>query len=133
MEKLKIVFLSEGNCCRSQMAEGFAKKLGSDVMQASSAGINPDKRVKPQAITAMHDVGIDISKHTPKSIDDIQAPDVAISMDAENPNIIPGAINLDWSLANPDGKDDAFYNRVRDIIASRVRVLINDIKEGQFL
>ncbi len=130
MKKLKVVFLSEGNCCRSQMAEGFAKKWGSDVMEAFSAGINPDKSVKPEAVAAMKEVGIDISKQKPKSIDAIEYPDIAISMDAENPSSIPGVTCLDWSLANPNGKGDDFFKRVRGIIASRVRVLIQDIKDG---
>jgi protein-tyrosine-phosphatase len=130
MEKLKVVFLSEGNCCRSQMAEGFAKKWGKDVMVPMSAGLNPDSKVKPEAVKAMKEAGIDISMQKPKAVDDIEFPDVAISMDAEKPSSIPGVTCIEWSLANPEGKGDAFYKRLRDIIASRVRVLIQDIKDG---
>lgn len=133
MEKLKVLFLSEGNCCRSQMAEGFAKKYGSDVMIPTSAGINADKAIKPEAIKSMKDAGIDISAQRPKSIDDVDFPDVAISMDAENPCSLPGVVCLDWSLASPEGKGEAFYKRVRDIIASRVRVLVQDIKDGDLI
>ena len=133
MEKIKVLFLSEGNCCRSQMAEGFAKKWGSDVMIPMSAGINPDSKVKPAAIKTMKIAGIDISGQKTKAIDDVEFPDVAISMDAENPASIPGVVCIDWALANPEGKDETFYNRVRDIIASRVRVLIQDIKDGDLL
>ena len=130
MDKLKVLFLSEGNCCRSQMAEGFAKKWGSDVMTAMSAGLNPDKAVKPECIKVMKDAGVDISSHKTKAVEDVEYPDIAISMDAEKPASIPGVVCLDWSLASPEGKDDNFYKRVRDIIASRVRVLIQDIKDG---
>lgn len=133
MEKLKVLFLSEGNCCRSQMAEGFAKKLGSDVMIPMSAGLNPDSKVKPEAIAAMKDAGIDISSQRPKAVEDVEFPDVAISMDAENPCSIPDVVCLDWSLASPEGRDEAFYKRVRDIIAARVRVLIQDIKDGDLI
>lgn len=133
MEKIKIVFLSRGNCCRSQMAEGFARKWGSDVMIPFSAGIDPDDKIIPETIKVMKDVGVDISLQKPKSIDDIEFPDVAISMDAEEPCRIPGVTCIDWSLADPAGKDDKFYKRVRDIIASRVRVLIGDIKDGDLI
>jgi arsenate reductase len=133
MDKLKVLFLSEGNCCRSQMAEGFAKKWGSDVMIPMSAGVHPDASIRPEAIKYMKEAGVDISSQHPKAIEDVEFPDVVISMDAENPCSIPDVVCLDWSLASPEGRDEAFYKRVRDIIASRVRVLIQDIKDGDLI
>ena len=62
----KILFLCTGNSCRSQMAEGFAKKLGWD---AHSAGTDPEIVVNHNAIKAMNEMGIDISHHKPKSLD----------------------------------------------------------------
>lgn len=129
MDKIKVAFLSNGNCCRSQMAEGLARKLGSDIMIASSAGNNPDGKVRPEAIKAMKDIGIDISMQKTKSIKDIDKPDLIVSMDVENPCKIQGVTCIDWCLADPEGRDNAFYSRVRDIIASRMRVLIDDLKE----
>ena len=64
--KLKILFLCTGNSCRSQIAEGYAKKLGWD---AHSAGTHPEITVNHNAIKTMNEIGIDISHHTPKSLD----------------------------------------------------------------
>ena len=64
--KQKILFLCTGNSCRSQMAEGFAKKLGWD---AHSAGTHPEIAINHNAIKVMNEMEIDISHHKPKSLD----------------------------------------------------------------
>ena len=61
----KILFLCTGNSCRSQMAEGWAKQLHPDAMEASSAGTNPGS-VDPRAIKVMAEAGVDISGHRSK-------------------------------------------------------------------
>jgi len=65
-EKKKILILCTGNSCRSQMAEGFARKVG---WQVFSAGTNPEIKVSPFAVYVMQEMKIDISHHTPKSVD----------------------------------------------------------------
>ena len=65
MKKLRILFLCTGNSCRSQMAEGFAKALKGDVIEAYSAGIETHGMNK-NAIKVMAEVGIDISNHRSK-------------------------------------------------------------------
>jgi len=70
-DKKKILFLCTGNACRSQIAEGWAEHLKSDTIEAFSAGINPIG-VSSRAIKTMAEVGIDISNHTSKHIDDLQ-------------------------------------------------------------
>ena len=59
-EKLKILFLCTGNSCRSQMAEGWARALKADVLQAWSAGIETHG-LNPFAVRAMQESGVDIS------------------------------------------------------------------------
>ena len=66
-EKKKILILCTGNSCRSQMAEGFARKSG---WLAFSAGIKPEIKVNPFAVKVMDEVNIDISNHIPQGIDD---------------------------------------------------------------
>ena len=65
-EKYKILIICTGNSCRSQMAEGFARNAGWQVL---SAGIKPEIRVNPFAVKVMLEMGIDISHHTPQIVD----------------------------------------------------------------
>jgi arsenate reductase len=69
--KLRVLFLCTGNSCRSQMAEGWARHLKGELLDASSAGTHP-KRLDPLAVQVMADVGIDIATQQPKSLADVQ-------------------------------------------------------------
>ena len=66
---IRILFLCTGNACRSQMAEGWARHLKADVIEAFSAGIRPIG-VSSRAIKAMTEAGVDISTQTSNHIDD---------------------------------------------------------------
>ncbi len=70
MSVKKILFLCTGNSCRSQMAEGWAKKLLPDTYKAWSAGIETHG-LNPQAVQVMDEVGVDISGHTSKLVSDL--------------------------------------------------------------
>jgi arsenate reductase len=67
--KLKILFLCTGNSCRSQMAEGLARHLKSDIVDAFSAGSKPIG-IDPLAVRVMAEIGIDISGQRSKHVDD---------------------------------------------------------------
>ena len=69
-EKLNILFLCTGNACRSQMAEGWAKKLKSDCIEAFSAGIAP-AGLSSRAVKVMAEAGVDISGQSSKHINDL--------------------------------------------------------------
>ena len=68
MRKLKILFLCTGNSCRSQMAEGWARALMGDVIEAYSAGIETHG-LNPNAVKVMAEAGVDISGHASKNVD----------------------------------------------------------------
>ena len=68
--KTKILFLCTGNSCRSQMAEGWAKHLKNDVIEAYSAGIEKHG-TNPLAIKVMAEVGVDISRQDSKMINEL--------------------------------------------------------------
>ncbi len=70
MKKLKILFLCTGNSCRSQMAEGWARALKSDVIEAYSAGIETHG-LNPNAVKVMAEAGVDISHHESKNVADL--------------------------------------------------------------
>src|SRR6056297_2074414 len=67
MKKLKVLFLCTGNSCRSQIAEGWAKALKSDTIEAYSAGIETHG-LNPNAVKVMAEAGIDISGHKSQNI-----------------------------------------------------------------
>ena len=69
-EKRKILFLCTGNSCRSQMAEGWARALKGDVIEAYSAGIETHG-LNPSAVAVMAEAGLDISSHASKRVDDL--------------------------------------------------------------
>lgn len=73
-EKIKVLFLCTGNACRSQMAEGWARHLKSDVIEAYSAGVWP-AGVSSRAIQVMAEVGVDISSQTSDHVDDFKTID----------------------------------------------------------
>lgn len=68
--KISILFLCTGNSCRSQMAEGWAKHLKGDIIDAYSAGVEPHA-LDRRAVKAMAEAGVDISKHHSKHINDL--------------------------------------------------------------
>jgi arsenate reductase (thioredoxin) len=70
-QKLKILFLCTGNSCRSQMAEGWARALKDNEIEAYSAGVDPHG-INPRAVRAMREAGVDISSHHSKHTDELQ-------------------------------------------------------------
>ncbi len=70
-EKTKILFLCTGNSCRSQMAEGWARALKSDVIEAWSAGIETHG-LNPRAVKVMAEAGVDISGHESKTTEAVK-------------------------------------------------------------
>ena len=67
-EKKRVLILCTGNSARSQMAEGILRHDGGGQFEVESAGVNPG-RVRPEAVEAMREIGIDISGHRSKSAD----------------------------------------------------------------
>ncbi|PIR24755.1 MAG: arsenate reductase [Deltaproteobacteria bacterium CG_4_10_14_0_2_um_filter_43_8] len=71
MSKINILFLCTGNSCRSQMAEGWAKHLKSDKINAYSAGIETHG-LNQNAVKVMAEAGVDISKHRSQHVDELK-------------------------------------------------------------
>ncbi len=70
-EKLKILFLCTGNSCRSQMAEGWTKKLKDDIIDVYSAGVETHG-LNPNAVEVMTEAGVNISNYRSKLIDEFK-------------------------------------------------------------
>ena len=124
-----ILFLCTGNSCRSQMAEGFAKKMLPKNMEIFSAGLEP-KGVHPMAIKVMQEVGIDISKQKSKNISEIPIDkiDSVVTLcgdAAERCPIFPGKVKrIHWELEDPakaqgsEEENTQAFRKVRDKIKS---------------
>src|SRR3954464_2442918 len=137
MNKLKVLFLCTGNSCRSQMAEGWARTLKGDSIEAFSAGTNPHG-LNPLAVRVMAEAGVDISGHRSKHVDELTgvAPDYVVTVcdDAnEACPVFPGKAKRQHvgfddppRLARSAGSEEEalqHYRRVRDEIGAFVRTL----------
>jgi arsenate reductase len=133
--KSRVLFLCTHNSARSQMAEGWLRHLGGERFEAHSAGTE-ETPVRPLAIRAMSEVGVDISGQTSKTLElYIQQPwDVIITVcDQANEScpLFPGGKHrLHWSLPDPSkatGSDEGqltAYRQVRDTLRERIEGLI---------
>ncbi len=135
MEKKKVAFVCVHNSCRSQMAEGWAKHLGADVIESYSAGTEEYHQVKPKAVQVMEEAGIDMSGHHPKLLDEIPFEvDILISMGCgvACPFVIC-KYEEDWGIEDPSGGSLDDFRVTRDILKDKVQRLITDIKTGKYL
>lgn len=131
MTSRRVLFLCTHNSARSQMAEGLLRELGSDRFEAHSAGTEATT-VRPLAIRAMQEIGIDITGQRSKLLDEYagQPFDLVITVcdDArEACPFFPGAREqLHWSLPDPSkatGTEDArlaVFREVRDELRRRI-------------
>jgi arsenate reductase (thioredoxin) len=92
--KLKVLFLCTGNSCRSQMAEGFARALRGDLIDAYSAGVEPHG-MNPRAVKVMEEAGVPIAAQRSRHVDelkDIRFDDVITVCDHANETcpVFPG-------------------------------------------
>ncbi|MGB3963900.1 MAG: arsenate reductase ArsC, partial [Tepidanaerobacteraceae bacterium] len=123
------------NSCRSQMAEGWAKKLGSDVLEAYSAGTENYPEVKPLAVQVMEEAGVDMSDHHPKLLSSTLAEvDILVTMgcNVECP-YVPCRHREDWGIVDPSYGPIEDYRKTRDIIKDKVEDLIQRVKNGEIL
>jgi arsenate reductase len=137
--KPKILFLCTGNSCRSQMAEGWANRLGGDRVEAMSAGIEAHGK-NPRAIAVMREAGVDIShqESTRVTPEMLAQADLVVTVcghaDEHCPVLPAGVQKQHWPLEDPakaTGTDDeimAKFRATRDEVKSRVEDLIGEMK-----
>jgi arsenate reductase len=126
----KVLFLCIGNSCRSQMAEGFARKYGSDVMQAASAGLSPASIVQPLTKKVMEAKNINIDSQSPKSLNSVpvRSFDLIVNMSGTRlPTRVPMPVR-DWPIEDPIGCSEEVYQAVRDQIEMLVMMLILELR-----
>lgn len=131
MAAQRVLFLCTHNSARSQMADGLLRQLGGDRFEAHSAGTEATN-VRRLAIKAMSELGIDVSKHTSKTLDpyanDRFAYVITVCDDANEacPYFPNAEHRVHWSLPDPSeatGTEDeqlAVYRKVRDELRARI-------------
>lgn len=127
--KKGILFLCTGNSCRSQIAEGFARKMLPKEVNVFSAGLEP-KGVHPMAVKVMQEVGVDISYQKSKNISEIPIHEISTVVTlcgdaAERCPVFPGKVKrIHWELEDPakaQGRQEEIikiFRKVRDKIKS---------------
>lgn len=135
MDKRRVLFICTHNSARSQMAEGFLRSLAGDRFDAFSAGMQVTE-VRPEAIQAMTEVGIDISGQTSKSLEPYLGEPFSWVITVcdrarETCPIFPGAEQAGhWQFDDPSEATGTFeermviFRRVRDEIRDRMRMFI---------
>jgi arsenate reductase len=129
----RILFLCVANSARSQMAEGLARDLFGDRAYVLSAGSQPSS-VNPYAVGAMAELGIDISGHRSKSVDEIDIGniDLVVTLCADEVcPVLPGRVQrLHWPIPDPATKEplskeemQARFRTARDEIKRRLDAL----------
>jgi arsenate reductase (thioredoxin) len=140
VDKKLVYFLCTGNSCRSQMAHGFLRTLGSDQYEVKSAGLEAHG-LNPRAVQVMQEAGVDIRHHTSDVIDRdiLNRADYIITLcghaDEHCPVISnPKAIKWHWGFDDPakaTGTEEEImdqFRNVRDAIKSRMEQFV---KEGK--
>jgi arsenate reductase len=141
-DKPTVLILCTGNSCRSHMAEGILRQAAGDFIDVQSAGSRPADYVHPKAIEVMKEIGIDISSHTSKHMNEYldRKVDTVITVcgnaDQACP-MFPGQVNrYHWGFDDPakaKGSDEEIYvefRRVRDQIQLVFEAYAAGLREG---
>ena len=128
----KVVFACVANAGRSQMAAALFTKLADPTRaRAISAGTRPGTAVHPEVVTAMRDLGIDLSSATPQylSTDLVKDAHIVITMGCgDECPLVPGVEREDWPLDDPKGQPVEAVRVIRDEIKRRVEALVRERK-----
>jgi arsenate reductase len=130
----KVVFACVANAGRSQMAAALFNTLADPTRaRAISAGTRPGTAVHPEVVTAMRELGIDLSSATPQylSTDLVKDAHIVITMGCgDECPLVPGVERDDWPLDDPKGRPVEVVRVIRDEIKRRVAELVKERKWG---
>ena len=143
MLKMKVLFVCIHNSARSQMAEALLKKIAGDKFDAESAGLEPGV-LNPLAISAMKDIGVDISQNKTKSVFDFfkqgkkyhYVITVCEESKAQKCPVFPGIKSqLHWNFEDPSGFTGTYAEKlektrkVRDNINNKIKEWVRSLEE----
>jgi arsenate reductase len=126
----EVLFVCVHNAGRSQMAAVLLARYAGDRIVVRSAGSTPADEVNPAVVEAMREVGVDLSRESPKALtsEAVEASDVVITMGCGDAcPVFPGKRYLDWELTDPSGLSVEEVRPIRDEIDGRVRALADEL------
>ena len=130
-QEKKVLFVCVENSNRSQMSEAFAVIHGKENVKAYSAGSKPSGVVNPKAIAAMKELGYDLTCHHSKSLEEVKqfAPfDAVVTMGCGDAcPWMPAKQFVDWEIPDPKHMEPKAFNKVRDLISEKVKILVEDL------
>lgn len=131
--KKKILFVCIENSNRSQMSEAFARMHGKGEFAVFSAASKPSGVVNAKAVAAMQELGYDLTKHHSKSWEEVKsyAPfDAIVTMGCGDAcPWIPAKKFIDWQIPDPKNMEHEEFDKVRDLIAEKVKELLMVLHE----
>ncbi len=133
VKQKRVLFVCIGNCCRSQMAEGFAREYGGDIVAAESAGLAPAGMVVKDTVRAMAQKSVDISSQYSKAfrLDEANECDIVVNISGlPLPEGVSAPV-LEWDVRDPIGQTDEVYAKVRDQIEDLVTGLIWKLRRSR--
>ena len=126
----RVLFVCLHNAGRSQMSQALFERVSAGRHEARSAGTEPAQHVHPGVVTAMEELGIDLSRREPRLLTDEMArwADVVITMGCGDAcPVIPGKRYIDWDLRDPKELPLDDVRSIRDDIEGRVAELVKDL------
>ncbi|MGD8707743.1 MAG: arsenate reductase ArsC [Nitrosopumilaceae archaeon] len=134
VETKKILFVCVENAGRSQMAEGFLRKYAPN-FEAISAGTKPNSQLNPTVIEVMKEIGIDITKQTPKELtDEMISSSLTVNMGCMDKNSCPSLFVkdvIDWNISDPKNQDIEQVREIRDQIKNEILNLVKKLEAEQ--
>ncbi|MGI8460678.1 MAG: low molecular weight phosphatase family protein [Solirubrobacterales bacterium] len=126
----KLLFVCLHNAGRSQMSEALFERASGGKHESRSAGTTPAGRVHPEVVTAMDELGIDLSERVPRRLEsaDAEWADVVVTMGCgDECPYIPGKRYIDWELDDPKRRPIEQVRAIRDEIATRIDALLAEL------
>jgi arsenate reductase (thioredoxin) len=132
-QRWRVLFVCLGNACRSQMAEGFARVYGSDVLAPASAGLAPGRAIPPDTIRAMDEKNIDLRGQSPKGWWEVALSDFDFAVNISGYEL-PPQFTLPartWEAPDPILASYEKHCEIRDRIENLVMELVLEMRRDR--
>jgi arsenate reductase len=128
----RVLFVCLHNAGRSQISEALFERAAAGRHEARSAGTEPGRRVHPEVVEAMSELGVDLAPRKPRKLSqaDAEWADVVVTMGCgDECPYLPGKRYLDWDLEDPKGRPLEEVHATRNEIERRVIELIGELDD----